>query len=242
MTEEQTTKPEYRGPLYAQVAQVIRSEIAIGRFGIGTILPSELDMAQTFNVSVGTMRKALGLLADDKMIRRSRGRGTEVIAAQPPTRRSVFKYNPEEHCSDDVDVLDVQASVAIANQLAVARDEDIKMLVRVIVFDDKSRALDRIYLPDQIYQEVQHVDLYSNQQLEEAYQRLDPTEKLLSKERVSTDIAEAQLAEVLKVPEGMQVLKVARLLSLGDTPIEYSERFLNLEGVAYSLSLRTQDQ
>ncbi|MEQ8823181.1 MAG: GntR family transcriptional regulator [Filomicrobium sp.] len=142
MTEEETAKPDFRGPLYAQVAQVIRSEIALGRFGIGTILPSELDMAQTFNVSVGTMRKALAMLADDKMIRRSRGRGTEVIASQPPMRRSVFKYSPDLVTEDEEVVISEQpASSVIADQLGVATHDPIRVLVRTIAFDGKSRAL-----------------------------------------------------------------------------------------------------
>ena len=104
MTEERATRPAYRGPLYAQVAQVIRSEISNGRWRVGTILPSELDMAQSYDVSVGTMRKALAMLTDDKMIRRSRGRGTEIIAAQPQARLSVLDYGTEIPPADDIDV------------------------------------------------------------------------------------------------------------------------------------------
>lgn len=98
-----------------------------------------------------------------------------------------------------------------------------------------------MYLPEPIYQKVQHVDLYSNERLEDAYQRLSPSNQLLAKEWVATATAETEVARTLKVAEGMQVLKVTRLLSLGDMPVEYSERFLNLDGVAYSLSLRTPD-
>lgn len=241
MTEERPVRPTFRGPLYAQVAQVIRTEIANGRWRVGTVLPSELDMARSYDVSVGTMRKALAMLTDDKMIRRSRGRGTEIIASQPHARLSILDYGANIPTSEDVVVNEEPAPGAVAEKLGIRKGEPVAVLVRTIVFDGKSRAVDRVYLPKPIYEEVSHVNIYSNERLEDAYQSLDPVQRLRSKEWITTDIAYSQTASVLRLPEGAQVLKVTRLLSLGDDPVEYSERFLNLDGVAYSLQRRTLD-
>ena len=241
MTEERATRPAYRGPLYAQVAQVIRSEIANGRWRVGTILPSELDMAQSYDVSVGTMRKALAMLTDDKMIRRSRGRGTEIIASQPQARLSVLDYGTEIPPTDDIDVKEEAATQKIADKLCVPRGQHVTVIVRRIVFDDKSRAVECLYLPKAIYEEVRHVNIFSSEKLEDAYQGMDPMQRLRAEEWISTDISNNEIASILRIPEGTQVLKVARLLSLGDDPVEYSERYLNLDGVAYALQRRTPD-
>jgi GntR family transcriptional regulator len=76
-----------RLPRYYQVYLTIRDWIFNGNYSRGAQLPTETELCDTFGVSRITVRKAVDLLADDKLISREQGRGTFVTgqnATSPP--------------------------------------------------------------------------------------------------------------------------------------------------------------
>ncbi|MEQ1714590.1 MAG: GntR family transcriptional regulator [Hyphomicrobium sp.] len=66
------------GPLYLQVADHLRSRIFNGEWSSQEPLPNEAELATYYHVSLGTMRKALELLARQMHVVRHQGRGTFV--------------------------------------------------------------------------------------------------------------------------------------------------------------------
>lgn len=70
-------------PLYFQVATELEARIAAGEFAIGAFLPSEHELARQFQVSLITVRGAMRVLADQRLIERQPGKGTVVIRAAP---------------------------------------------------------------------------------------------------------------------------------------------------------------
>ncbi|MEL7154278.1 MAG: GntR family transcriptional regulator [Pseudomonadota bacterium] len=74
-------------PLYRQVAAELRTAIAEGKHPVGTLLPTEQELCERFETSRYTVREALRLLAEDGLVKRRQGRGTEVSSRH---RRAVF--------------------------------------------------------------------------------------------------------------------------------------------------------
>jgi GntR family transcriptional regulator len=70
-----------RLPRYYQVYLTIRDWIFNGNYSRGAQLPTETELCDTFGVSRITVRKAVDLLAEDKLISREQGRGTFVTGA-----------------------------------------------------------------------------------------------------------------------------------------------------------------
>lgn len=68
------------GTLYAQVAGALRQRIRSGIWPPGAQLPTLNVLVKEFGVARVTLRQALGLLEDEGLIWRSRGRGTFVAA------------------------------------------------------------------------------------------------------------------------------------------------------------------
>ncbi len=62
----------------SRVSDAIVRAIEMGELKEGDRLPSEEEMASQHGVSVGTMQKVLGRLANDGLVRREHGRGTFV--------------------------------------------------------------------------------------------------------------------------------------------------------------------
>jgi GntR family transcriptional regulator len=59
---------------------LIRTRIEAGEWSDGRPMPGEVDLSRELGVSIGTVRKALDLLARDRIVVRARGRGTFVQA------------------------------------------------------------------------------------------------------------------------------------------------------------------
>jgi GntR family transcriptional regulator len=76
-------------PRYHQIYLLLRERLAAGEFAGEAALPGELELAREYRVSRVTIRAALKLLVQDKLILRQRGRGTfarqsEGQSAGPP--------------------------------------------------------------------------------------------------------------------------------------------------------------
>lgn len=65
-------------PLYQQIKTTIVQRIVSGEWGPGSFLPSEQALAQEYGVSQGTVRKALDVLTQEKILTRYQGKGTAV--------------------------------------------------------------------------------------------------------------------------------------------------------------------
>ncbi len=62
--------------LYQQLADVLRQYFRESRMLVGDRLPTEFDLASKYEVSRGTVRRALSLLQEEGLIERIPGRGT----------------------------------------------------------------------------------------------------------------------------------------------------------------------
>ena len=70
------------GPLYVQIARILKDEIVSGVYPVGSLLPTEDSLCERFSVSRYTVRGALRMLRDDGLVSSRRGAGTIVI---PPS-------------------------------------------------------------------------------------------------------------------------------------------------------------
>ena len=71
-------------PIYIRVADDLRSKLGTPGFEIGSYLPGEHEIATQYNLSRGTIRRALGILETEELLSRQPGRGTLIL---PPSAR-----------------------------------------------------------------------------------------------------------------------------------------------------------
>jgi GntR family transcriptional regulator len=74
-------------PLYRQLADDLRDQIRTGQYQPNGPLPSETDLAYTYQVGMPTVRRALAVLRGEALIDAERGRRAWVRPATP--RRTV---------------------------------------------------------------------------------------------------------------------------------------------------------
>lgn len=68
-----------REPVYRQVANLIEARIRAGEFPVGRTIPSETTLVQTYGVSRGSVRRAVGVLRERGLVETVAQRGTFVI-------------------------------------------------------------------------------------------------------------------------------------------------------------------
>ena len=71
-------------PTYMRVADDLRAKIGTPGFEIGSFLPGEYEIADQYNLSRGTIRRALSILESEGLLSRQPGRGTLIL---PPSVR-----------------------------------------------------------------------------------------------------------------------------------------------------------
>ena len=76
--------------LYQTVEQYIRRHIETGKWVPGDLIPSESQLSEKLGVSIGTVRKAIDLLAQEKLLYRHQGKGTYV--SRIDFNNSLFRY------------------------------------------------------------------------------------------------------------------------------------------------------
>ncbi|UCE30268.1 MAG: GntR family transcriptional regulator [Burkholderiales bacterium] len=71
-------------PRYLAVANELIQAIGNGRFPVGSVLPTEHELCERYDISRFTAREALRQLTEAGLVRRRPRAGTQVIAREPP--------------------------------------------------------------------------------------------------------------------------------------------------------------
>lgn len=102
-------------PLYYQMFTILRDHVLSGEITVGTQLPTEFELAESFGVSRITAKRAMDDLAAAGLVERRRGRGTHVIhhATPKPLRGPLTGL---------LESLEIIAEVTDVNLLQFSRD------------------------------------------------------------------------------------------------------------------------
>ena len=80
------TAPRSAGPRYQMVADALIADIERGRYGVGDMLPPEIEIAEQYGVSRYTAREAIRKLTEMGLITRRAGIGTTVKSSSTQAR------------------------------------------------------------------------------------------------------------------------------------------------------------
>jgi GntR family transcriptional regulator len=84
-------------PLYQQIKALLVMALDAGEWKPGEAIPSEIELAARFQVSQGTVRKAVDELAAENLLLRRQGKGTFVAThLEPRVRFRFLRLAPNE--------------------------------------------------------------------------------------------------------------------------------------------------
>lgn len=232
--------PSFR-PLYEQIKILLTQSLIAGEWKPGEAIPSEIELAQRFSVSQGTVRKAVDELASENILVRRQGKGTFVATHQEPTVQHRFlrikpndgdTIHPE---STFVDLKRGKANAEVARALQLKPGSATLVIRRILTFQGRPLILDEMVLeaaqfPGLTFQRVQEYkgSVYS------FYEGAYGMRMIRAEERIRAVSAEASAAEHLAVPLGSPLLCVDRIaFTYGDKPVEWRRGLCNTDGYSY---------
>src|SRR6478735_7935225 len=153
--KKSATTPAFR-PLYEQIKILLTQSLVAGEWKPGEAIPSEMDLATRFQVSQGTVRKAIDALASENIVVRRQGKGTFVASHNEPS----YQYRFLRVMPDGGEKLHPQnqffglergkANVEAARALHLKQGSSVMTFKRVMSFGGRPMILDEIVLaPEQ---------------------------------------------------------------------------------------------
>lgn len=216
-------------PLYRQIKHLILQGLASGEWRPGEAIPSEAELAVRFNVSQGTVRKAIDEMAAENLVVRKQGKGTFVASHNDP--RAFFRFLrvvPNEGGvavpqSVPLECWRAKAGQEAARILDIPLGSPINIVRRLLKFDGKPVVLDEIYLPGEVFQGLTLEVLQNNHDsLYTLFEARFGVRMIRAEERIRAVAADRASAEQLKVEEGGPLLSVERVTyTYGDKPVEW---------------------
>lgn len=143
--------PEPGQSRYAALAMALKHRIVAGEWPPGAALPAETSLAAEHGVALGTLRRALELLAEQGLIERRHGKGTFVRGGlEGATMLRFFRFGTgdgEVPLSRILVRQSVVASAEVACRLGVAGGEPVMRLQRLRSLGGQPCLLEDIWLP-----------------------------------------------------------------------------------------------
>ena len=221
--------PDDRLPRYQQVRDDLVRRIAGGEWAPEQAIPTEAALAQTYAVSVGTVRKAIDQLVADGIVTRSQGRGTFV--RRPRFDTSMFRFFRFKSRSGEP-VLPVgrvlrrelaapDETVRAALRLA-PRDKAIH-LSRVRLVDGQTVIAEEIWLPREGFEPLAKLALPDfGDLLYPLYERLCGQVVATASETLTVGQADADIAALLRIAPASPIIVVHRTaFDFAGKPLEW---------------------
>jgi GntR family transcriptional regulator len=144
-------------PLYFQLKQLLMGKIQGGDWTPGTLIPSELELQETYSLSRTTVRQTLSELVNEGYLTRQRGRGTFItqpkIAYDPSRGIQINEYMDEYGVEMGWRVLEqgwVNAAQHVADALNVRAGTRVFCLQRLRLAGQEVIGYHLAYTPERI--------------------------------------------------------------------------------------------
>lgn len=215
-------------PLYQQIKALITQSLQSGEWKPGELIPSEVELANRFKVSQGTVRKAIDELAAENLVVRRQGKGTFVATHHEARAQYRFlRLMPdagEPHYPENkiLEVKRLRAPAEVARLLDIKSGDSVIFIKRVQSLDGAPTIVEELWLPGVIFKGLTAERLVEYKgPMYGLFETEFGTRMIRATERIRAVCADAEVAELLAVPEKTPLLSVERVsFTYGDKPVE----------------------
>jgi GntR family transcriptional regulator len=232
-------------PVYRQLAEYLKTQIASGVYKPGDVLPSEADLIRDYNISRTTVRLAFGLVTNAGLIRREQGRGTIVVSQVHTTLPILSSFSEEvirmgrKPGNKMLGQSEENLTIDAANAFELTVDDKCLKITRIRLADDEPIAVAVSWLnskafPSLLSEDYNEISLYKIFEKDLGYKIRNAIEN------IRADIATDFEARKLQLKAGSPVLRMTRTTYIQTEadkgiPIEYVEVVFN--GSIYSIDV-----
>ncbi|MDC0422727.1 GntR family transcriptional regulator [Methylophilaceae bacterium] len=216
-------------PLYVQIKKRITENLVGGLWHPGQSIPSEIELAHSFNVSQGTVRKAIDELAAESILIRRQGKGTFVASHNEENIQLRFLRltssigNKEKLDNRLISFGKEKASNGLAKTLKINNASTIVSIKRVLTFNQKPLILDLIKVPASSFRGLTPEKIVEKKgSMYRMYESDFGIQMLHAKEKIKAVAANSEVAKILGVKVNSPILSVERIsFTYDNSPIEW---------------------
>ena len=217
ISSDRSVDPNQVVPLYHQIYLILREQILEGKY-TSQPLPGELILAEQFNVSRVTMRRALQDLVKEGLIARGRGKGTFVKPrrdVRPVADRNITSLMadsqraPGDALVDVLEVVRISPPPDVIDALMLTSRDFVQKIIRVQTVAQQPQAHLTTYIPELLGQTFGRRDLQAKSidtLLEES-----GIARGQARQSISARLADASIASALQVPVGAPLVSVTKI-------------------------------
>lgn len=235
-----------RLPLYQRLRDQLAEQIANNRWRPGEAIPTEAALSAEYQLSTGTVRKAVDALVSEGILERQQGRGTFI--RRPQFQSSLFRFFRFQTAAGErripesriLSIEPVTAPSAVAEALRLSPDAPVIRIVRLRLLDIQPVLAEEIWLPRNRFQRLLEIELSSQGPLlypiyeEVCGQVVASAEETLIAEAVS-DVH----ARLLQIPINSPVVVIERLArDYAGTPLEWRRSRGHAGHFRYNVDIR----
>lgn len=243
------TKPERTAsfsPLYKQIKDLLLQSLEAGDYKPGESIPSEQELANRYQVSQGTVRKAIDELSAENVLIRRQGKGTFVATHHEAEVRYRFLRLSADNVQDNKRVQsrflsceEQEPTLEHKRIFELERDEKVICIKRVMNLLDHPTIYEEIYLPANVYQGISLDLLVKNRDpLYGLFESKFGVQLIRCDEKLRAVAATAEVANLLEIAPGSPLLSIERVsYTFGDKPMEIRTGLYRTEHHYYRNSL-----
>lgn len=232
-------------PLYVQIRAFIVARIHHGEWQPGDKIPGETALSVEYEISQGTVRKAIDSLVENRLLLRRQGKGTYVASHNSDLKLFHFFNilpNVGKRSLPVTNVLSVELRPANDEELdalKLLRGSNVIFIKRVRYLNEEPTIIETMAICALRFNAV--LDLKKEEILNNIYELYEQSYGVIIKrteDKVTAINANKEQADILQAPENKALLCVKRLaLDLEDTPVEYRETLILTEKYHYNSAL-----
>lgn len=232
-------------PLYKVVKNRLMGGLVAGEWQPGQPIPSEWELAERYDVSVGTIRRAVDELVSEKIVQRRQGSGTYVTSHTEDRQLYYFFHIVGRDGTKEPPVHELKsfrraaADQETASRLGLARGEQVFRIHNVLKLGGRPAIFDEISLPAANFPDL-NARLFAERAstIYGMYQARYGINVIRISEKLSAASATPRQAAALRILPGAPVLVIHRVAhTYHDTPVEYRVSCVNTERHEYSSDL-----
>ncbi|MGX7265075.1 GntR family transcriptional regulator [Enterococcus crotali] len=216
-------------PLYKKIEQDLLDKIKSGTYAENDLIPTELELAEEYDVSRPTVRQAVQTLVDAGYLEKRKKRGT--IVKRPKIQQEFTKviesFDSEMNRKGLVPKTKViafrkdTANEEVAENLEIQEGEEVYKLIRLRYAGEKPTVLVTTYIPRMIFKDLEEVD-FSTKLLYKTFDEKGYPVKTVSR-RLDVIQADDTVSDLLDVEVGAPLFYFhTRGFAEGKVPVEYS--------------------
>ena len=216
-------------PLYVEVKKKITQSLIQGEWGPGEAIPSEIELANIYDVSQGTVRKAIDDLSAESILVRRQGKGTYVAThneenIQLRFLRLTSQFGLNEKLDNQlISFSKEKATNKLAKILNINPSSTIISVTRILTFNENPLILDVIKIPAQSFRGLTaEMIVENNGSMYRMYETDFGVRMLRADEKIIAITANSETASHLKVQENHPLLSVERIsYTYKNKPLEW---------------------